>query len=117
MNDMKAILWLAVEDYSGLWEAVWQLRSLHPEFHKDVLTEQASSAVSNLLGRGLIRLYRCQEPDGKLSLVRSPEDSKLLESPQNWEEPTRGATSIRFGATPAGEAAYESWTTSYDESV
>lgn len=109
MNDIKPVLWLAIEDYSGLWEAVWQLRGLHSKATEEALTARAKVALRELLARDLVKLYRCQEPYGDMSEVQGSDVNSLLAADESWREPSVGDVSIRFGATPAGQEAYPSW--------
>ncbi|WP_162943632.1 hypothetical protein [Arthrobacter celericrescens] len=109
MNDAKAILWLAIEDYSGLWEAAWQLQADHPDFDSTQTAKRAKSVVNELLERGFVRLYRCQEPYGELSVIDNGQVPEVLAEPANWNEPGPESISIRFSATPAGEEAIRSW--------
>lgn len=109
MNDAKAILWLAIEDYSGLWEAAWQLQTDHPDFDSAHAATRAKTVVNELLERGFVRLYRCQEPYGELSVVDNEQVHDVLAEPANWVEPEPESMSIRFGVTPAGEEAFRSW--------
>ena len=104
-DDVKAILWLAIEDYSGLWEAVWELRTDHPEVGAAVLADRARDHLVDLIDRGLVRLYRCQEPYGDLAEIEDHEVGEVLATAENWFEPGPGSVSIRFGATASGEAA------------
>jgi hypothetical protein len=109
MDDFKPILWLAMEDYAGLWEAVWQLRALDSGAESDALVGRARASLRELLARDLVALYLCQEPYGEVVEVRAGEVDALLSSDESWREPAANAVSIRFGATPAGQEAYDSW--------
>ncbi|GAB3762644.1 hypothetical protein [Microlunatus parietis] len=104
-DDTESILWLAVEDYSGLWEAVWELRANHADMDSEVLLGRAKDELIRLVGHDLIQLYRCLEPYGDMTDVEKQEAVDLLRMDANWNEPEPGSVSIRFGATPAGRAA------------
>ncbi|MEE2521985.1 hypothetical protein V1639_07695 [Pseudarthrobacter sp. J75] len=106
MEDMKSILWLAIEDYSGLWEAVWQLRTYNPETAADVLIERAKTVLELLFAGGFIRFFRCQEPYGQLSEMKDTEVAEILSDPRYWEEPAVDSVSIRFGTTSLGQEKY-----------
>ena len=45
----RTALWLAIEDYSGLWEVVWELRKLRPDASEAELRRDAAHAVSALV--------------------------------------------------------------------
>ncbi len=106
-DDERAILWLAIEDYSGLWEVVWQLRSLRPEDPNDALIQRAKDVVAELLQRNWADLFHCEEPYGKLSKISPDEAAASLSQASVWEEPKVGEVSIRIGVTSAGQEAYE----------
>lgn len=104
-RDTRAILWLAAEDYAGLWEAVWELRSIHPGADDAFLVNRARAILSDLAARGLIQLYRCQEPSDHLWPVENSRINELLSHDVNWLDPKpEQEFLIRFSATPAGEA-------------
>jgi len=103
-QDAKTLLWLAIEDYSGLWEAVWELRSLHPRADSDELIATSKEVLAGFLRDGLIELYRCVEPYGDMTRVDDGDAPRLLEVAEGWDAPEDGALSVRFSATSAGEA-------------
>lgn len=109
MDETKSILWLAIEDYSGLWEAVWQLRTFDPKASEESLVERARTVVERLFDRGLVTLYRCEEPYGQLSEIDRRDAKSVLAAKDSWNEPARDALSFRFGATKAGEEVYRAW--------
>lgn len=104
-NDGDRLLWLSIEDYSGLWEAVWELRPLHPDLDAEVLREHARRELLRLAEQDLVQFYRSVEPDGDITDIDRQEVARILGEDRNWDEPTAGSVSIRFGATPAGYAA------------
>lgn len=106
MSDTKAILWASIEDYAGLWEAVWELRPLHRDADDGELLLIARREIDHLIDEGFIALYRTVEPDGEPQRISEQEYRPILEEARNWLAPDWDATAIRFGATPAGEAAY-----------
>ena len=106
-DDERAILWLAIEDFSGMWEVVWQLRALRPQDSDVELNERAKNVLSRLLQRGWVDLYHCEEPYGKLSRIPSGETESILGDASAWEEPQAGEISKRIGATAEGRKAYE----------
>ncbi|WP_308797704.1 hypothetical protein [Agromyces silvae] len=108
MSDLKALLWLGIEDYSGLWEAVWQLKSLHPNALERELAVRARSILIDLLKSDLVALYHCQEPYGALAAIDAELAVGLLTDERAWEAPEANAVSIRYSATPSGEDLYAS---------
>ncbi|QIM16609.1 hypothetical protein G7067_09645 [Leucobacter insecticola] len=104
MEDTKALLWLAVEDYAGLWEAVWELRSIHPDAADGFLLDRARVILSELIEKNLIQLFFYQESSEALWSVASDEVGELLAKAENWVEPKSDEDIlIRFSATSAGE--------------
>jgi hypothetical protein len=103
----RTVLWLAIEDFSGLWEVIWEFRALFPEADEAELKRRAVGDVSDLLLKGLIELYRCEEPYGKLEKISESEASTVLADMAAWREPEKDGISVRMGATSAGEEAYE----------
>jgi hypothetical protein len=107
MSDaVSRTLWLAIEDYSGLWEAVWELNTARPAAPADSNRSIAREAVEYLLEREWVQIYRVREPDGSPTPVTADEARRLLDTPSSWEPPCAGGTSIRIGATEKGEEAY-----------
>lgn len=107
MNDTKTLLWAAVEDYAGLWEAVWELRSIHPEADTQSLEASAQVILTQMLNDSQIELYWCLEPYGDMTLITEAEARQILASPGAWSEPTENAVSVRFSATRSGEDHYK----------
>lgn len=103
---LKCILWLAIEDYSGLWEVVWEINSRYGELSETERLVLARQVVRDLASRGWVALYRCQEPYGDMVPLSPEEYDEVLLNPANWEPPTADSVSIRIGATEAGERAY-----------
>jgi hypothetical protein len=108
MDDEKALLWAAVEDYAGLWTAPWELRALHPDQSSHELEASARRILGGFLEGGLIQLYSCQEPDGEPILIDDIRAGEILEAAAAWEEPAEDWLVTLFSATPQGEAAYKS---------
>jgi hypothetical protein len=102
----RTALWLAIEDYSGLWEVVWELRAKDPARDEGELRGVALTAVRALLNSRLVDLYRCEEPYGELFKMSLPDAQEVLADSRSWDEPAKHAISIRIGATPVGEEVY-----------
>lgn len=102
----RRVLWLAIEDYSGLWEVIWELNSLAPSRDSGQSRVLAKRLVHDLLVKGLIQIYRCQEPDGELLAVPTADGKKILERTDAWKPPEFDGCSWRIGATEKGEQAY-----------
>jgi hypothetical protein len=105
-EDLRATLWLAIEDFSGLWEVVWDMRARQTSEDDQSLIQAAREVVAELLRRGWIDLYRSQELYGELVKIEATEATRVILTPEAWQPPTKGAFSVRLGATPEGESAY-----------
>jgi hypothetical protein len=103
---IRVLLWLAIEDYAGLWEAVWELNTRRPETPESENRRAAEQVLRELLGAGHVRLFRSREPYEDVTPISTAQADTVLGQDESWAEPVRDGTSIRFGATPAGEAAY-----------
>ncbi len=102
----KKILWLGIEDYSGLWEILWELNSQYPELAEAKRYELAQSTLQTLVDKGYLSLYRCQEPYGELTEIPFNEVRSLIHNSENWKEPKPDSLSLRISTTQEGEAAY-----------
>lgn len=102
----RRILWACIEDYAGLWELLWEANTEFPNecaADRELATQRLVRSFHN---KGLVTLYRCQEPYGELTQIGPDQVSGLLEDRRNWEAPDIRGLSIRASATKAGEAAY-----------
>lgn len=71
-----------------------------------MLADRARDHLVDLIDRGLVRLYRCQEPYGDRAEIEDHEVGEVLATAENWFEPGPGSVSIRFGAKASVEASY-----------
>lgn len=106
MTDVEFdILWQAVDDYTGLWELVWWVRS-HSSLETDEeIVAVVAPAVDRLVAQGMLALFRARWP---------ADDHEPLEAePGEWQETVtwQPADSDGYGywvlATRAGLAAYQ----------
>jgi hypothetical protein len=103
------ILWLGIEDYTGLWEAQFEVLSVLPDLTKSSARESTRSILMDLARRNLIALYRCVGPpaSGQIMEVAHAEIDLLLNQERSWESPqTASEVSVWFGTTDAGESQY-----------
>jgi hypothetical protein len=105
-DPLPIVLWLAIEDYSGLWEIVWELNTRSPE-DRASNGRRARETVRELLQRGFLDLYWTDEPYGDPVRIPAPEIDAVLDTDEYWDAPTAGVRSVRIGATEAGEEGYE----------
>lgn len=106
ITDARALLWLAIEDCAGLWEAIWKLRSLHPDESEDQVRGKAREVVLDLVAAGFIDSFHCQEPYGEMAAIDPAAVRRELFDDRRWKEPAPLAISVRFSATPTGERSY-----------
>lgn len=101
----RTLLWLGIEDYSGLWEAVWELNTRAPE-EETSNAALARRSLQDYLRQGWIELFECEEPEGDLRQLSTTAAMAALQRDGAWKEPAPGTRSIRFSTTPKGESAY-----------
>jgi hypothetical protein len=102
----RMALWQAIEDYSGLWELLWEMHTVDPEGDPNNHAEQARAAVHELVDRGWIEPYYCQEPYGDMIRIPQQAVASVLANPLNWDAPPKNGQSVRISATAIGEKAY-----------
>src|SRR5436309_14234358 len=102
----RRILWAAVEDYTGLWEIVWDRANLPPQSTPDDRKRLAQSVLRKFIARDWIRLYREETVGGGVQPISSEEFEAEILRASNWDEPQGPTPTIRIGATSKGEAAY-----------
>lgn len=104
---LMRVLWNAIEDDSGLWEARWEINTHAPDWPVDLRDRRARDAVRELLRRGWIEMFRQVEPYGARRPLDATEAERTLDDESAWEPAPFGQEAVRISATPAGEAAYE----------
>jgi hypothetical protein len=104
----RDLLWLGVEDYTGLWQAVAEARAETEAYSLSEERRQARRAIDSLLSRGFIELFVCQEPlnNETVEIVPPERQSAVLDDAASWEDPEEGGKSVRFATTERGFAAY-----------
>lgn len=104
----QTLVWLGVEDYTGLWQVPIDVRGQPGINSTQDAHSYARSVLESLLTNGWVELYICQEPlqNESVRLV-PPEDRRgVLDSDSSWQIPEPFGKSVRFGTTDAGLAAY-----------
>lgn len=106
----RSLIWLGVEDYTGLWDASFEARSAPGVHSIEDARQYARQVVESLLARGWIELYICQEPlsNDSVELVAAEDRSRVLENDESWEVPESLGKSVRFATTDEGLAVYRS---------
>ncbi len=102
-------LWLAIEDYAGLWEVIWEINTIAPELQENEKKNLAITAVKELLDRGWVELLSSDESTGSMTQIDQASVARIIEQEDSWREPAASGRSTRMSATPAGEAAYSEY--------
>ena len=103
-----SLLWLGVEDYTGLWQAVAEARDDTGSLSLNEAQVKARRSMESLLRRGYVEMFACQEPLNNESVdVVPPERWPIvLAEVASWEPPEEGAISFRYATTDQGFVAY-----------
>ena len=105
--ETKAILCASVENYRGLWEIVWELRSEPLNVPDDECLETAQQIVRNLLGRRWVTLYTRRTTFQEEPLPKE-EWAMVLADKGVWSEPaSANALAVLIASTDEGKAAYQ----------
>jgi hypothetical protein len=102
------ILSSAVEDFCGMWEVLWALRSRYPDATEIELKDVAINEMLELLRSDLIRLYSGDLFEGEEKALKTEEASSEILLAENWIPPQQGKPHVRFAATEHGESLYYS---------
>lgn len=97
---------MAVEDYYGLWEVVWRVRALEPEFGDDDVLALARADVLELMERGYVELYGQEELGAQIVPLAPEESERHLQEPNDWQTPQEGRKLLYVGASEKGERRY-----------
>ncbi len=108
-KEVKQILTAAVEDCTGLWEAIWEVRSIDPNRSDEQIRGTALDAIRRLLSAGWIELVFGTEFEGEEKAV-SPRDSEsFIRQDAYWDVPLSDRSPhIRFTATDEGRRVWMS---------
>jgi hypothetical protein len=77
-----------IEDYAGLWEAICELRAIHPGESYDALLGRARQTLQEMLEGELIELYRTRGIDEAMALIPFEEAKKLSRMTDHGESPS-----------------------------
>lgn len=104
-----SLLWLGIEDYTGLWEALAEVHRAYPDLTREEAEVETARLILELGRAQLIRLAMCEEPVSERSLSELPVEDveQLVMDSQWWSAPQEnGVRSIRYHTTDAGFVAY-----------
>jgi hypothetical protein len=105
-NLQERILLLAVEDYSGLWEAAFEAKASNAELSDNQAVTLADDIIRQLLKKGWIKLFWSNWPSSDYTPVSVSQTNEVLSNPLYWKTPSTNAKFIRYSATDEGEKAY-----------
>jgi hypothetical protein len=100
----EAIMDLAVDDYTGLWELRWRAATLFPD-NTEEAERDAREEAERLVAEGLLALYDVAA-GGEPAPIPTAAALATIRNPDAWAEPTE-AHELRVAATPEGEKAYQ----------
>lgn len=105
---VKEILWLGIEDFTGLWDAAYTVQFVEKLPSLEIARDRARSVLEVLLADGLVELYQFQgPPQNDATPVESERRSGLLRVDGFWvtsgkeDEP-----SVWFDTTEKGFELY-----------
>jgi len=109
-KDAEAMLLSSAnEDYTGLYEAVWELNSSYPDASLGEKYAAAEDAIRALLSSGLVALYKVNVSEtmhlDRYLPIEKSDSGHLLGNPVSWY-PEYNGERIVFAATDEGERVY-----------
>ena len=96
----QALLAAAHEDYTGLYEAVWELNTLFPDTPLGQKYQLAQDALTALLKKGLIRLERRTMAGNtpRYEIIPLDQAAQIFQNPTSWYPEYPENTQIGFSA-------------------
>lgn len=106
---MRSLLWLGVEDYTGLWEAAAEAANSGVPVSTSTARRAGREALSALAAHGWITLHRSPWPVVPDRVEDVPRDryEQELAVAEHWDPPTPGRTLVLFSTTDSGRVAYD----------
>jgi len=105
-NIVYKILWSTIEDFLGLWEIPWELKSLLPDKSQEENQEMAKKILRYFLEQNLITFYMSKWGSDELEEIGFREAIKLIEDEKYWDAPAINELCIKIGNTEKGEKFY-----------
>src|SRR4028119_1454960 len=108
MSDLvKDLLWLGIEDLTGLWSAAWSAEAIEGIASIEAARDRAPSVLGSLLAEGLVDLYLVHGlPQNAAAAVPHDRGPALLRDDECWTVPEEGETSVWFATTEKGFDRY-----------
>ena len=99
----RDLLWMADDDWTGLWEAWWSLQSAWPELQGEPAVQAAHALLKDLVARGLVYLCFFEAESNSETPMSSEVAYETMEDRKSWEPPDGDKQTIRFATTPGGK--------------
>ena len=99
----QEVLTQAWEDWSGLWEAAWGIRSQQRELTPEAAVKEAKEVLEGLLSEDLI--YICWLDNAQRETRLSRKDAKKVIDAVRWEAPQDARDQYWFATTEKGDKA------------
>lgn len=94
------VLTCAVEDYSGLYEVLWDLNARFPDTSDDARLRVAQTAVEQLLREGLVEIFAARWAQDSFDAIPKEQALELLHDLTSWQP---AEEYFCVGATSDGE--------------
>jgi hypothetical protein len=110
---VRALLWLGVEDYTGLWEAAAEAGKFALSPSRWDACRTASAALTDMVANRWITLYRCEEPldSDRVAVIPADQVESALSLGPLWDAPgAEAGFSVRYLTTDDGRSAYDAAT-------
>ena len=97
------ILWMGVDDWTGLWEASWRLNTLSPELSVEQAEAQARALLGELVAEGLVYLCHFDEDSNEERKISLKSALLLLKQANAMNPPESARNQLRYASTSKGE--------------
>lgn len=101
-----AVLDAATEDYTGLWEILWEVRRVLPGAREDEILQVAQATVRTMLSKGWLATYRRVGAAGSESPLPVDDVDTAIRDSASWQEPGPHSQQILVASTDEGDRAY-----------
>lgn len=100
------ILLSTIEDYTGLWEIIWEFNSFTPSQVDEEKKKQAKAILVSLLDQEFVSFYTCKWGSDHREKLSSLAARALMDIDENWNPPKLNDECILVGSTEKGELYY-----------
>ena len=99
----QEVLTQAWEDWAGLWEAAWGIRTQQRDLTPEVAVEEAKEVLRSLLSEDMI--YVCWLDSAQQETRLSNKDARKVIEAIRWEAPQDARDQYWFATTEKGDGA------------